>query len=59
MNCIDIKCKYCKAKDVKLDSEIIPRVMEVFCEKGKPVHTVFNDNGKPFTCRYYERYDNE
>lgn len=55
MNCVDLDCKFCKAKDIKIDSEIIPYIMRIYCEKGKNVHIPFNDDGKHFTCKYYEK----
>lgn len=60
MNCVDMNCKYCKARKIYTHSSVLPDwIMGIYCEKGRTVHTPFGDNGEPVYCDFYEKRKKE
>ncbi len=55
MNCISEKCKYVRVRELKLNSDILPNIIDHYCEKGRPCITYFNDNNQYLICPFYER----
>lgn len=62
MNCVNMKCIHCKARDIPCDIHITKDVvchsiMDIYCDIGGVVHVPFNDDGERFYCSKYERRD--
>ena len=55
MNCIDKRCKYVRCRELKLNSDILPDIIDCYCEIGKRCITHFNDNNQDLICPFYER----
>lgn len=60
MNCVDMNCKYCKARKIYTHSSVLPDwIMDIYCEKGQTAHIPFNDDGEPVYCDFYEKRKEE
>lgn len=56
MNCVDMNCKHCSCRRCYTHSSVLPDwILEIYCEKGQPVHIPFNDKGERVYCEFYEK----
>ena len=60
MNCVDMDCIHCLAKDVPCnlrinENTVCKSIVNCFCEVGHTVHVPFNDTGTIVYCDDYTR----
>ena len=60
MNCVDMNCKHCLAKDIPVSIHITKDVvcksiMNIYCELGHTCHVPFSDKGDRIYCNDYEK----
>lgn len=63
MNCVDMDCVHCLAKDMPCSIHVTKDVVcnsivDIYCELGHPCHVPFTDKGDRVYCDDYIRREN-